>query len=314
MSNLNLIIGDNRELVDFYISNIIDKIGYGIDNKIEYDLGVNTIGDIIDEASMISLFSSGKIIIGNNLNISNISLDDMDSLERYIKGMNKDVYIILIANKIDMRVKSYKVFKDNFNIIDISKLNNDNNYQKYISDYIKNNGYKINDSDLFYLVGKLGNDINNIRIELDKLFIYNEDNKIIDRKVIDLLISDNIDNVIYEFTNAFLDKDYDKVSKMYNDFKIMNIGYDYLLTSLSNCLRQILIIKILNNKGNSNLEISKVIGKKEFYVKKMLERIYKYTEDDICLMIDKLAKIDRDFKMGKSNIDMLEMFLIGNYE
>lgn len=309
-NNLNLIIGDNLELVNFYLSEIMNKIGYEEEKKIEYDMSVSNLSDILDEASMISLFSNEKIIIGNDFNISNIKDEEIDYLDRYIKNINKDVYIILIASKIDTRLKNYRIFKDNFNVIDISKSKNDDNIYDFIKNYIKDNRYKIDKYNLDYLVSKLGNDINNIKLELSKIFMYKDNDNIIDRDTIDLLVADNIDNVIYEFTNAVLDRDYDKVSKMYDNFKIQNIGYDYLLVSLSNSFRQALIIKILYNKGKSNFEIAKIINKKEFYVKKMLERLYNYTEEDICMIINKLATIDREFKTGKSNIDMLELFLI----
>ena len=309
-NNLNLIIGDNLELVNFYLSEIINKIGYEEEKKIEYDMSVSSLSDILDEASMISLFSNEKIIIGNDFNINNIKNEEIDYLDRYIKNINKDVYIILIASKIDTRLKNYRIFKDNFNVIDISKSKNDDNIYDFIKNYIKDNGYKIDKYNLDYLVSKLGSDINNIKLELSKIFMYKDNDNIIDRDTIDLLVADNIDNVIYEFTNAVLDRDYDKVSKMYDNFKIQNIGYDYLLVSLSNSFRQALIIKILYNKGKSNFEIAKIINKKEFYVKKMLERLYNYTEEDICMIINKLATIDREFKTGKNNIDMLELFLI----
>lgn len=310
-NNLNLIIGDNLELVNFYLSEIMNKIGYEEEKKIEYDMSVSSLSDILDEASMISLFSNEKIIIGNDFNISNIKNEEIDYLDRYIKNINKDVYIILIASKIDTRLKNYRIFKDNFNVIDISKSKNDDNIYDFIKNYIKDNRYKIDKYNLDYLVSKLGNDINNIKLELSKIFMYKDNDNIIDRDTIDLLVADNIDNVIYEFTNAVLDRDYDKVSKMYDNFKIQNIGYDYLLVSLSNSFRQALIIKVLYNKGKSNFEIAKIINKKEFYVKKMLERLYNYTEEDICMIINKLATIDREFKTGKNNIDMLELFLIG---
>ena len=309
-NNLNLIIGDNLELVNFYLSEIMNKIGYEEEKKIEYDMSVSSLSDILDEASMISLFSNEKIIIGNDFNINNIKNEEIDYLDRYIKNINKDVYIILIASKIDTRLKNYRIFKDNFNVIDISKSKNDDNIYDFIKNYIKDNGYKIDKYNLDYLVSKLGSDINNIKLELSKIFMYKDNDNIIDRDTIDLLVADNIDNVIYEFTNAVLDRDYDKVSKMYDNFKIQNIGYDYLLVSLSNSFRQALIIKILYNKGKSNFEIAKIINKKEFYVKKMLERLYNYTEEDICMIINKLATIDREFKTGKNNIDMLELFLI----
>ena len=311
-NNLYLIIGEDNELVNFYLTSILENTLFNEEEKIEYDMTVSSISDILDEASMISLFSSKKILIGRELDTKKMNDNDLDYLKRYINNINKEVYIVLIAKKIDARSKEYKIFKDSFKVIETDKNNDsDKDILKYIDSYILDKGYRIDRYNLEYLLSKLGNNIVNIKIELDKIFLYLDDDKEINREVIDLLISDNIDNIIYEFTNAVLDKDYDTVMKMYSEFKIENIGYDYLLVSLDNVFRQALIIKMLYNQGSSNSDIAKVIGKKEFYVKKMLERLYNYKEDELARMIDRLAIIDRDYKTGKSNIDMLELFLIG---
>ena len=50
--------------------------------------------------------------------------------------------------------------------------------------------------------------------------------------------------------------------------------------------------------------------KKEFYVKKMLERIYQYSIKDLTIYITKLAKIDSDTKSGNTTETSLELFLI----
>jgi len=310
MNNLNLIIGEDKELVNFYLYEIVKKIDIDDDDKINYDLNVSMLSDILDEASMISLFSNKKLIIGNNFSIDKLTDNDLDYLNRYLNNLNKDVYIILIANKIDTRLKKYNLFKENFNVKDVSKVNNKDSIYDYIKNYIHSHNYKIDSMNIDYLKNKLGNDINNINLELDKIFLYLDKDKYIDRETIDLLITDGIDNIIYEFTNATLDKDYDKIVKMYNDFKKENIGLDYLIVSLSNSYRQALIIKILHNQGKSNLEISKIINKKEFYVKKMLERLYKYKESELANYLDNLFIIDKSIKTGKSNFDILELFLI----
>lgn len=311
-NNLYLIVGEDQELVNFYLNKIMNEIGLDEDKKINYDMNTSSISDILDEVSMISLFSSEKVVIGYNFDISKISDNDRDYLIRYLNNNNSnDRYIILIAGKVDGRSKDYKIFKDKFKIIDLLQVDNGKDIYKYVEDYIKDRGYKIDKYNLDYLVELLGNDINNINNEIDKILLYLNDDKVISREVIDKLVSDNIDNIMYEFTNAVLDRDYEKISKMYNDFKIENVGYDYLIGSLGNALRGALVIKMLYNQGNSNSEIAKFIGKKEFYVKKMLERLYNYTVDDLCILIDKLGIIDREYKSGKSNIDMLELYLLG---
>lgn len=308
--NLYIIIGDNSVLVDFYLKQIINKIDYHEDNKIIYDLSSNTLSDIIDESSMMSLFSQTKVIIGTNFNLSNLKEQDTEYLTKYLKNINPDAYIILTATKLDARTKTYKIFKDNFTIIDTTKTNHQEDISNYVTNYVKDNQYKMSSSGIAYFISKVGNDLNNINLELSKLFAYKNHDKTITKEDIDKLVIDNIDNIIYEFTNAVFENNYDKIIKMYNDFTKENIGFDYLLTSLFNSFHQALIIKLLKNDNKSNYEIATYIGKKEFYVKKILERLYIYTIKDIATYLDKLSTIDINFKSGKVTTDMLKLFLL----
>lgn len=310
MNNLYLIIGSNQEQINFYLYNILKDIDYLKENKITYDLTTSTLSDILDESSMMSLFSTTKIILGLNFTLDKLSKNDIEYLTNYLKSPNKDTYIILIANKIDLRVKESKIFKDNFKVIDTTKTNNQEDTVTYIKDYITNNNHQINSQNLEYLTNKLGTDIYNINNELDKIFIYLGKEKEITKDTIDLLINDKIDDIIYEFTNAILDNDYNKMIKMYQDLTRENIGSDYFIVSIANSFRQSLIIKILTNQYKSREEIAKVIGKKEFYVRKMQERLSNYTETDLTNYLNKLFIIDKNIKTGKSNFDMLELFLI----
>lgn len=310
MNNLYLIIGSNQEQINFYLYNILKDIDYLKENKITYDLTTSTLSDILDESSMMSLFSTTKIILGLNFTLDKLSKNDIEYLTNYLKSPNKDAYIILIANKIDLRVKESKIFKDNFKVIDTTKTNNQEDTITYIKDYITNNNHQINSQNLEYLTNKLGTDIYNINNELDKIFIYLGKEKEITKDTIDLLINDKIDDIIYEFTNAILDNDYNKMIKMYQDLTRENIGSDYFIVSIANSFRQSLIIKILTNQYKSREEIAKVIGKKEFYIRKMQERLSSYTETDLTNYLNKLFIIDKNIKTGKSNFDMLELFLI----
>ena len=76
--------------------------------------------------------------------------------------------------------------------------------------------------------------------------------------------------------------------------------------------RNINLIELYSGGLIVGLEISKIIGKKEFYVKKMLERLYIYSLDDICSLITSLADIDNKLKNGEANIDLLELYILKN--
>ena len=307
-NNLFLLIGENQQKLDFTMFNILDNIKYDDNNKIIYDMNVNTFMDVLEEASMVSMFSSVKVIIVNNFLIEKMNEYEIEYLEKFIMSNNNDVYIILISGKVDTRKKNYKLFKDKFDVVNVDQFEN-NSVFDYILNRIKNNGYKIDNINIEYLLSKVGEDINNINNELDKLFAYKIDTKYINREDIDLLILDNIDNVIYEFTNAILDNDITKIKRMYDKFMLDNVSLDYLISSIGGSFRTSLIVKLLSNKNMSYYEIGKLLGKKEFFVKKTLERLYGYTIDDLKDYINKLSKMDRDLKSGKDNVGRFELFL-----
>lgn len=303
-----LLIGEDDKKIEFNIFQILNSIDYDENSKIVYDMNNNSFSSVIEEASMNSLFSPLKIIVVNNFVLDNISDYEFDLFSKLIDSNMQDVYMIFITRKIDARKKNYKLLKDNFEIIELDKMDNVG-VLNYIKDTIKNNGFSIDVLNIDYLFSKLGSDINNINNELNKLFIYKIEDKNITREDIDLLIFNNIDNVIYEFTNAILDNDYNKIKIMYDKFMLDNVGVDYLISSIAGSLRTNYIIKLLYNKNMSNMDIAKVIGKKEFYVKKSLERLYKYTLDDLGNYINKLFVIDRNIKNGNDKINSFELFL-----
>jgi len=307
MNNLFLIISEDKSIRDFNLYKILEKLDYQEDGKIIIDLNTSSFSDLLDEAGMMSMFCPTKVIIANNFNIDKITENDFNYLEKYLNNPNKDSYIILLANKIDSRKKSYKLLKDYFKIIDGTSFNN-GDVLEYFKNILIEKKYQMRDIE--YFINKVGNDINNINLELSKLMIYKEKDKIITINDINLLVKDNIENVMYEFTNAYFDKDYDKLMTMYERFKRDNISQDYLISSLAGSIRTNIIIKLLKNQGKSNQEIAKVIGKKEFFVKKTLERLYYYTLNGLTETLIRLADIDYQFKSGKSNIDELEFFLL----
>lgn len=307
-SNLYLIIGEDKKIIDFNIFSILEKIDYNENNKIIYDMSNDKFIDVIEEASMISMFSPVKVIVVNNFSIDILNEKEFEYLEKFINSKNKDIYIILISNKVDARKKSYKIFKDNFKIIETTNTT-DNELYDYVYNKVNENKYIIDKINVEYFINKVGNDINNINNELQKLFIYKKENKKILREDIDLLVFNNIDNVIYEFTNAILDEDYNKIKRMYNKFIIDNISIDYLISSVAGSFRNSLIIKLLSNKNMNNYEIGKVIGKKEYYVKKSLERLYKYSINDLVNYINKLAVIDKNIKTSKDFVGKFDLFI-----
>lgn len=305
--NVYLITGSNDSVINNTVSDILKQVNCDDNNKIIYNLKENTISDVIEEANTVSLFRSNKVILVYSSSID--KLDD-EELIMYLNNYNKDVYLIFIVEKSDARKKIVKLINEKG--ISIDSDNVDKSYNKnYVVSYLKDNGYKMNSNVIECFLSRVSDNINDIRNELDKLFIYKLDDKNIFLDDVKLITYDNTDNIIYEFTNALLEKDENKAISMYHSFIDSNMAIDYILASIYNSYKTLYQIKELN-KNNSIRDISKTIGKKEYYVEKMLYRSMNYNDNELLDIIHTLAMIDKNYKSGLCNPVMeVELFILG---
>lgn len=305
--NVYLITGSNDSVINNTVSDILKQVNCDDNNKVIYNLKENTISDVIEEANTVSLFRSNKVILVYSSSID--KLDD-EELIMYLNNYNKDVYLIFIVEKSDARKKIVKLINEKG--ISIDSDNVDKSYNKnYVVSYLKDNGYKMNSNVIECFLSRVSDNINDIRNELDKLFIYKLDDKNISLDDVKLITYDNTDNIIYEFTNALLEKDENKAISMYHSFIDSNMAIDYILASIYNSYKTLYQIKELN-KNNSIRDISKTIGKKEYYVEKMLYRSMNYNDNELLDIIHTLAMIDKNYKSGLCNPVMeVELFILG---
>ena len=313
MKNFYLLYSGDGAILNKEINDLEKKLDIS-DNDIIY-YNIDDIDGIINEASTIGMFSLNKFIIINmdsyfkdKKNIPNINL-----LENYFDSYNSNSYLVFVCNSdsIDSRKKIVNLIKK-YGIVKKLEVN-DNYLNDYVNNYLKDNGYKINNGDVVYFINRVGNNINNVTNELDKLMLYKINDKIINRNDIDLLTVENIDDSIYDLVNCILKNDNEKAIKLYNNFIDNGMDVNQIVAIVAAQIRLLYQVKRLYNSGKSNDEIAKILEFKSVYrVKYLLSDSYYYSEDTLIKYLSKLSNIDRDIKIN--NIDgniLLELFIAG---
>lgn len=294
------------------VDNLRKRLNMSLDDTINYD--INSVSDIVNEASTIGMFSLNKFIV---INIDSYFKDKKDIpninlLEEYFDSYNPNSYLIFICNSdtIDSRKKIVNLIKKNGIVKKIEA--NDGYITDYINSYLKDNGYSINNSDVIYFINRVGSNINNITNELDKLMLYKINDKIITRSDIDLLTVENIDDSIYELVNAILKNDSKKAIKLYYNFINNGMDVNQMIAIVGSQIRLLYQVKRLYNKGKSNEEIAKILEFKSVYrVKYLLSDSYYYSEEDLLKYLSKLSTIDEAIKSSNQDGNMLfELFII----
>lgn len=312
MKNFYLLYSSDGAILNKEINDLEKKLDIS-DNDIIY-YNIDDIDGIINEVSTIGMFSLNKFIIINmdsyfkdKKDIPNINL-----LENYFDSYNSNSYLVFVCNSdsIDSRKKIVNLIKK-YGIVKKLEVN-DNYLNDYVNNYLKDNGYKINNGDIVYFINRVGNNINNVTNELDKLMLYKINDKIINRNDIDLLTVENIDDSIYDLVNCILKNDNEKAIKLYNNFIDNGMDVNQIVAIVAAQIRLLYQVKRLYNSGKSNDEIAKILEFKSVYrVKYLLSDSYYYSESDLVKYLSKLADIDNAIKTsnGDGNI-LMQLFIV----
>ena len=302
-----LVYSIDKEVIDKYIEKLIKKENIEENSIIKYSLDNDNIFDLIDECNTTGLFSLKKLIIVDATSALSSKGKEIAELTDYLDNYNKDILLVFtsVSDKVDTRKKLYKQINS---IGKIEGLNKDNNYLVSLVKE-KLNDYKMND--INYFISKVGNNINNIENELEKLINYKYDDKIITKEDIDYLCESNIEEEIFALTDAIVKNDNNKAITLYNLFLKKNYEVTQMIGLIASQFRFLLQIKILYNKNKSQDEIAKLLEVHPYRVKLAISNCYYYDVTSIENYLIKLFELDKNIKLGLIDKNIFfELFIL----
>ena len=311
MDNIYLIYGDE----DYFINLEIEKLKkkYSSYDIVKYDMLESNIKDAVEDASMISLFSSNKLILCYNCTfLTTIKCDidhKTDDLLKYINNPNIDSIVVLLVNSelLDNRKKIVKELSKS-NVIKCNKLKN-YELDSFIKNYCKDNLFTIDSDAINLFKEKLSDNLFIITSELNKLFIYKDNNKIT-KEDIKIVTSTMINSDIFDLINAIINKNLDKALELYDDLLKINEEEIKLIITLANQFRLIYQVKTMYKMGFSENDIVSKLGVHPYRVK--LSNNVDINLDECTFYLKKLSVLDEEIKTGKIDKKVgFQKFILG---
>ncbi len=302
---------------DFLIKEEIKKIikNNNIDDIdiIRYDLENTKLETIIEDAASISLFGNKKLIIVDNSYIftgttnKKLMEQNTDLLINYLNKADFSNIVVfkILKEKLDDRKKVVKLFKEKGIVKDFNKTSNLN---KYILDMFDN--YKIDNNCINLLVDRVGNNLEILHQEIEKIKQYKDKDLNISKEDIINLTSKNIENDFFALIENIVSKNKEKAMESY--FEIIKDEEPIkIIVVLANKFRLIYQAKRLYKQGFSEKDISNMLGNNFYAVRKCLESGRNYSEKALLKTLVSLANLDIDIKTGKIDKYVgLEMFIL----
>ena len=151
------------------INDIISNIDK--DNISYYDLNIDSLQDILEEANYNSLFNDRKAIIVYNSNIFGTKYEykeELELLEKYLNNPNENTELIFLVDSISLKKKCVKIINDKECLIELNMPIKDELKDK-VKEYLHDFNYKIESNALTKLINNLNSNYDYILNELDKI-------------------------------------------------------------------------------------------------------------------------------------------------
>ncbi len=292
-----LLYGTNNYLIKEKINEIIADNLIDSDSISKYSFE-NTIEEIIDDITSLPLFSDKKLVI-----VEDFTFDNTKELEQYLEKENEQVVLVIIINSetIDKRRKLFKSIK---NVFEYNKADAFNIAKKMFEDY------KISDNTIRLLINRVGNSIDNLKNEIDKLKLYKIEEKEIKEEDILTTIKYISDDIFY-FIDNVVNKNNEVVFEIYEEMLKKKTDPSGIIVLLANQIRLMYQVKKLVNQYNVD-SIAEILEVHPYRVKLAVEKSKMYSSEVLLSLLEKLANLDIDIKSGKVEPEIgIELFLLG---
>lgn len=310
--NIYLIYGLERHLINSKIDEICD---FFFDNEernvVKYDLLEQKVDDAIEDLMTVSLFENKKVIICENSMFltSNNSEQDLKQLGKLFDiNLSNIIIFKLYEEKLDERKKIVKEFKSKSNIIFFPKLKR-YELKQYIENSFNEDKYKIDNNNIDLIIDIVGEDLDLIVSEIDKLKICNLDKKEITSENIYDLCYKKINDNVFDLVDSVIDRDVERSLELYEDLLINNEDPIKMIALIATQFRLGYQTKAMLKEGYSETEISKHLEVHPYRVK--LAKEIRTDESVLLFYLKKLADLDLKIKTGKVDKNIaFEMFLM----
>ena len=293
-----------REKLDELKKGDIDVVSFDGNEK-DFD-----IREMLEACDTNSLFATKTLVLVKDPVFlrKKVSDQDTDLLERFVNDPPYDSDLVLYSylNSFDSRLKVYKTFAKNAQVINCEPLRQQS-FNNYVRQRLTEEGITLKNDVIEHLseICKRNATLLNQNLEVLKLYPDN-----LNKETIDRLCSASDDNDAFELINALIDKNVSKAIVAARLLARNNDSVQGILALLSNQLRFLYHVAYLRSIDTSKkeiLEITKANENRMYHVYKTLDHL---TMEQIMKLLHDLSDLDIQCKTDSSISDYSRLELL----
>lgn len=292
-------------------------------NYVEVDMGKERLLDLANECLALPLGYDKKAVVAENFYYLEKSKtkpkllkgDETESLIAFFNNPDPAIllYILVYAENLDDSSELYKALKDGGAKFNVVGSFTPDQWPTVVVHFFEKRGISIEPGAVSELVERVGGDYSTFLNEGQKLVSYSNGEPIT-KKVIETLVSQPLEDDMFQLSNALTRGDKKRAFSVYKDLKVKNIRGITLMNSLAKQLTFLHQVQYLNNQGLSSQSIAKELGCSVGRVNASLYSVRKMKENSLEKGIESLYEAQLSVMSGKTDEDLAFNLFLANFD
>jgi DNA polymerase-3 subunit delta len=268
------------------------------------------IKELISLSDTMPFFAEKRLIL---IEDSGFFKSPAEELVTYLPQIPDTTCMIFVESEVDKRSKMFKKVKELGYICEMERQDM-GQLAKWAGTMLSREGKKITGNTMELFLSKTGDDMENIRMELEKLISYTLGRDIITADDVETICTERITNKIFDMVTAIVNRQTKKAMDLYEDLLTLKEPPMRILFLIARQFNQLLQVKELMGKGMDKSSIASKLKIPPFAAGKIMPQARSFNREDILSYVNLCVDAEEAVKTGRLGDRMaVELLLTHKY-
>lgn len=253
------------------------------------------VNELISLADTMPFFSEKRLIL---IEDSGFFKSAADALTDFLPRMPDTTCLIFVESAVDKRNRLYKAVKELGHVAEM-KRQDFSRLSAWAGSILAQNGRKITSSTMNLFLERTGDDMENIRMELEKLISYTIGNDMVTSEDVEAVTTVQVTSKIFDMVTAIVTRKTRRAMELYQDLLMLKEPPMRILFLIARQFNQLLQVKDLVELGSNKDDIASKLKIPPFVAGKMIPQAKVFTKEQILSYVTNCVDVEEAVKTGR---------------
>ncbi len=292
-----LLFGEEDFLKKSYKNRLKDGITGGDTMNYNYFEGKNVdVKEVMNLADTMPFFADRRLIFLEDTGFFKSAAGE--ELVGYLPQMPDSTCMVFVESEVDKRNRLYKKVKELGYAAELSRQDA-SQLARWAGGILAKDGKRITGRTMDLFLAAAGDDMENIRMELEKLVSYVGDREVVTDEDVRAICTVHVTSKIFEMVGAIVGGDTKKAMDLYEDLLTLKEPPMRILYLIARQFNQILQVKELMGKGLDKSSIASKLKMQPFVVGRTMPQARAFTREQILSYVELCVSSEEAVKSGR---------------